>query len=118
MNRELLQILQHSLGVDQYGQGRQYRNHFCAGGDDVEKCEALCRLGFMFRQGPREISGGDPIYWVTDEGKAAMLKESPPPPKLSRSQKRYQAYLRVADCFESFGSYLKDLGRRMKGEEP
>ena len=27
-----LAILQHALGLDQYGHGTFYRNHYCAGG--------------------------------------------------------------------------------------
>jgi len=42
-----LQILQHSLGLDEYGQGEMYRNHFCAGGDDEGTCRALVALGYM-----------------------------------------------------------------------
>ena len=66
MNQEQLHILQHSLGVDQYGQG--------------------------------EI--------VTESGKAAVRCESPKPPKLTRSQKRYREFLNE-DCGASFGEWLK-----------
>ncbi len=41
MTPRQLEILQHALGVDKYGQGDMYRNHFCAGGDD----EAVCNCG-------------------------------------------------------------------------
>ena len=31
MNSSRLSILQHALGVDQYGQGEQYRSHYVTG---------------------------------------------------------------------------------------
>ncbi len=42
-----LHILQHSLGLDQFGEGRQYRNHFAAGpgGQDFADCVALTEMG-------------------------------------------------------------------------
>lgn len=42
-----LQILQHALGVDEFGRGKQYRNHFCAGGADEVICRELVALGYM-----------------------------------------------------------------------
>ena len=42
-----LEILQHALGVDQYGRGEMYRNHFCAGGDDEATCRELVEMGYM-----------------------------------------------------------------------
>ena len=47
MSPEQLQILQHSLGVDQYGQGEMYRNHFCAGDADEPICRELVAMGYM-----------------------------------------------------------------------
>ena len=44
---EQLQILQHSLGLDKYGQGPVFRNHFCAGGSDEETCRSLVEMGYM-----------------------------------------------------------------------
>lgn len=99
-----LEILQHSLGVDQYGQGRMYRNHFCAGGSDETTCQELVQMGYM-----RTFTRSYLPYYnctVTDEGKAAMLDQSPKAPKLTRSQERYRRYLR-ADTGESFREWLK-----------
>lgn len=31
LTSEQLHVLQHALGLDKYGQGEMYRNHFCAG---------------------------------------------------------------------------------------
>lgn len=106
LSPEQLQILQHSMGVDQYGQGQMYRNHFCAGGDDVVTCRELVALGYMREYAPSEITGGDPWFRVESAGIQAMFIDSPKPPKLSRSQKRYRAFLH-ADTGESFGQWLK-----------
>ena len=71
-----LAILQHALGVDRYGQGTTHRNHFCAGGGDETICQELVIMGYMktFERS---------YYLVTEMGKAAMLIESPKPPKLT-----------------------------------
>lgn len=104
MTPEQLQILQHALGVDRYGQGAMYRNYFCAGEGDETICSELVRLGYM-KQFTR-------IYLpyfnctVTAEGKAAMLRESPVAPKLTRAQKRYRAFL-SADTGQSFGEWMR-----------
>jgi len=37
-------------------------------------------------------------------------------PKPSRSKKRYRDYLDVADCFESFGDYLRYLSGKKQEE--
>lgn len=106
MNERLLHILQHSLGVDRYGRGTQYRNHFVAGFDDLENCRELVRLGFMVERPASVLTGGDPVFFVTDAGKRAMRELSPKPPKLTRSQKRYRAWL-DSDSGYSFGEWLK-----------
>ncbi len=103
LSAEQLQILQHSLGVDQYGRGQMYRNHFCAGGTDERVCRELVALGLM-QTFTREFL---PYYncIVTEEGKCAMLAQSPKPPKLTRGQQRYRAFC-DADTGESFGTWL------------
>lgn len=105
MSAEQLHILQHSLGVDKYGQGQMYRNHFCAGGGDEGICRQLITLGYM-RQ--HRTTGVFPDFncSVTEKGKAAMRSESPRPPRLTRGQKRYLQFLN-ADSGESFGEWLK-----------
>ncbi len=105
MTRELLHVLQHSLGVDQFGQGGMYRNHFCAGGKDVDLCRELVTLGFMVERPASELTGGDPLFHVTESGVNVVRNESPPPPKLSRSQKRYRQFLE-ADTGFSFKEWL------------
>lgn len=112
-----LHILQHSLGCDRYGRGTRgwpqedegdgrfghYRNHYVA----YENADllALVAAGFMRCHAPREITGGMPCYSVTRKGLAAMLAQSPRPPKLTRSQQRYQQW-RAEDGSESFKEWL------------
>ncbi len=65
-----LHILCHSLGLDQYGEGKQYRNHFCTGpgSTDFDDCQSLVELGMMTSRPGNEISGGDTIFSVTQKG--------------------------------------------------
>lgn len=109
----ILSILQHALGRNEYGHnpngGPDYRNHFCAGGDDVAVCREAVSQGLMVEHAAREISGGDPIFTVTDAGKAYVAEHSPPEPKLTRGQERYRRWLQVSDCYPDmkFGDWLK-----------
>ena len=117
MTKRQLEILQHSLGVDQYGQGRLYRNHFCAGEGDEATCRELVALGYMQQH---KTTDWLPYYncSVTEAGKAAMLAESPKPPKLTRSQQRYRAYLH-ADMDMTFIEWIKATAERdRRREEP
>jgi hypothetical protein len=100
-----LQILQHALGLDQYGQGPVSRNHFCAGESDEPVCRSLVELGYMETFERAYL----PYYncTVTRAGVEAVQRESPPPPKLTRSQRRYLEFLH-ADSGQSFGEWLKD----------
>lgn len=107
MTSEQLHILQHSIGVDKFGQGRMDRNHFCAGGKDVDLCRSLVVLGFMVERPASELTGGDPLFHVTQAGKNAVGNESPKPPKLTRGQRRYREFL-SADTGRKFGEWLKD----------
>jgi hypothetical protein len=109
-----LEILQHSLGVDQYGQGQMYRNHFCAGGGDEHTCRELVEMGYMATFTRSYL----PYYncTVTEAGKAAMMAESPKPPKLTRSQKRYREFL-DADTGRSFIEWLKDRAEYAKEQK-
>ena len=113
-----LEILQHSLGVDKYGQGPTYRNHFCAGGTDEDRCRELVAMGYMRLWPHADPTTGEtpgyPYYncSVTEAGRAAMIAESPKPPKLTRGQIRYRRFLK-ADTGVSFREWLKwDTGKR------
>ena len=104
MEKELLHILQHSLGVDQYGQGEQYRNHFATGhgGKDFAKCQQLTEMGFMKDLGTRKMLGDMHYFVVTTAGKEAVALESQKPPKISKSKARYKRFLDYGDDFDSF----------------
>lgn len=106
LTNEQLHILQHALGVDQYGQGLMYRNHFCAGADDEPICRSLVAAGLMRVFAPN--ASPLPYYncTVTEAGKQAVREQSPKPPKLTRGQKRYREYL-DADSGMSFMAWLK-----------
>lgn len=105
-----LHILQHALGLDDYGQGNAYRNHFVASPDteDWAICTAHVEAGHMVQHEPRELFGGYDCYCfvVTDAGREYVLEHSPRPPKLTRSQRRYREFLH-ADTGMSFGEWLR-----------
>ena len=109
MEKELLHILQHSLGVDQYGQGDKYRNHFATspGGKDFLTCQRLAEMGFMKDLGTRKLLGDMHLFVVTPEGVGAVAFESPPPPKISRSKARYKRFLKYGDMFDSFLDFCR-----------
>ena len=90
-----LHILQHSLGVGDYGDKPSHRNHFCTGpgSKDYDNCMALVEEGLMTRRAGSEISGGDDIFHVTPAGVDYAALNSPTRPKLSKSKQRYVDYL-------------------------
>lgn len=110
MSTRDLEILQHALGLDQYGRGSPSRNHFAttAGSDSYEQCQALVTRGFMRRFGPDHLFGGSSSYCfvVTEQGRTFVAENSPTPPRLTRSQRRYQRYL-AQDSHLSFGEWLR-----------
>ena len=82
-----------------------YRNHYCAGPSDEPTCRSLVEMGYM-----RVFRPNEPPYYncsVTEAGKEAVRRESPPPPRLTRSQRRYRKFLK-ADTGRNFGEWLKD----------
>lgn len=108
-----LHILQHAIGRDEYGRPRsqtnpEFRNHFVTGegSRDYPHCMALVAAGLMTRRSGSAISGGDDIFYVTDAGRAYVAANSPKPPKLTRSQQRYQNFL-DADCGLTFREWLQ-----------
>jgi hypothetical protein len=119
MNPEQLHILQHSLGCNQYGHSEHrgpdegdgcfgyYRNRFVS--DMTPDLMTLVQLGYMRDYGPLKICGGAHCFSVTVGGIAAMREHSPKPPKLTRSQRRYRYWRKVADAFGdmTFGEWLK-----------
>lgn len=117
---ESLHILQHALGLDDFGVGKggrhpfnTYRNHYVASldGDHGALLMAHVDAGRMIRRGPNELYGGGDSYCfvVTDVGRVYVRDNSPKPPKLTRAQRRYRAWLK-ADCGLSFGEWLQQVG--------
>lgn len=105
LTKEQLHILQHSLGVDEYGRGGQYRNHYVS--DPRPELEELVAFGLMVDRDASALCGeGMHSYHVTPEGKLRMRELSPVPPRLTRSQRRYREFL-AADLGMKFGEYLK-----------
>lgn len=66
-------IMRHTLGVGRGGTG--WRNHFVTGpgSDDYADCEALVAAGLMTKRSAGPLSGGDPVYRVTDAGQDALV---------------------------------------------
>lgn len=102
-----LHILQHSLGLDQYGGGNIYRRHFVTGPGsvDYDNCCALVEGGLMYVRPPSEMTGGDPCFIVTQAGIDFVAKNSPDAPVLSRSQQTYRRFL-AAESSLSFREWL------------
>lgn len=72
MTSEQREIMRHALGL---GRGRApWRNHFVTGpgSTDYPHCEALVAAGLMARHDGSPLSGGDPVYSVTEAGRAAL----------------------------------------------
>ena len=72
MTNEQRDVMRHALGLGRAS--REYRNHFVTGPGttDYPHCEALVAAGLMRRREGNPLSGGDPIYSVTDAGRAAL----------------------------------------------
>lgn len=109
-----LEILQHTLGVDQYGRTPKgftpfTRNYFCAGPRDEPDCRALVAMGFMQQHRATKCF---PYFncSVTPAGIALMKAASPKPPCLTRSQQRYLEFLDSDGCLgETFRDYLRTI---------
>lgn len=117
MTPEHLHILQHSLGLDEYGRGTMYRDHFVTGegSKDHAACVELTALGFMTRRPAVQLFGGDDIFHVTAAGKVAAVENSPAPPKVSRSKQRYSDYLESGYDM-AFGDWLAMKERQRRRE--
>jgi hypothetical protein len=118
LTKQQLQILQHSLGCDQYGLGEKDRNHFVTDEScrDGQVCLSLVAMGLMCNDGPRSLCGGMSVFHVTAEGKTVMRSQSPEPPppeKLSRGKQKYLEFLR-ADCGLTFREYMGFKNKRRK----
>lgn len=76
MKTSKYELMRHALGVTEQWDGRwnkPYRNHFCAGGDHIEIWDGLVSDGLATRREGSAITGGDPVFYVTDAGREAAL---------------------------------------------
>jgi hypothetical protein len=123
MNPKHLEILQHALGADQYGQMPKYgadRNYYGTDPYDLD-CIELVQMGYMVEL-PARSWLPDTMFAVTESGKEAMKLASSKPPKVTRSQKRYQDFLDASDAWNcTFREYLDiirtDWYKDMKGQD-
>jgi hypothetical protein len=119
LREDLLHILQHSLGLDEHGlyKGARegYRNHYCTGPDcdSYAPCRELVEMGLMVEHPPREWLKYS-TFVVTERGREVVAEQSPPAPKLTRSQRRYRRFLRE-DSSLSFREWLRvDAARQVR----
>jgi len=107
-----LELLRHTLGVGEGGNTPSSRNHFVAGegSGDCETCRALVAEGLMREHRSSELTGGDPVFVATAQGKAWTQERRTPPPKLTSGQQRYRDYL-ATDDGRTFGEWLKQQAR-------
>ena len=112
-----LGILQHALGLDEYGRGRVDRNRFVTGpgSEDFDQCVDLVAAGMMLDLGPWIIAGRSHVFAVTEAGRGHAREHSPKPPKLTRSQRRYRDFL-CEDGDLTFGEWLKRDNTRHRNE--
>lgn len=71
------ELMRHALGVQEDCRGRwskPYRNHFVAGGKDADVWCSLAAQGMAkLTNNGNEMTGGDPLFVVTDKGREHAL---------------------------------------------
>lgn len=107
---EELETLRHMLGINDFTRRHMesHRNHYCAGGEDVAKLDAMASRGLVVkRSNGSPLSGGDPVYVATAEGKR-LAHESRRAALLPKKKRIYLAFLRVSDAVPdlTFGRFL------------
>lgn len=106
----ILEVLQHALGVDRFGRGSMYRDHFVAGPghSDFDTCLAATERGLMQRYENKHVIGGN-VFVVTDQGRQFVLARSPKPDRKQKARDRYSRYLDLADVLPdlTFGDFLR-----------
>lgn len=107
----LLSILQHSLGVDKFGRGYQYRNRFVTGEGSVDHptCMAAVEQGLMQRYAGNALTGEMDLFVVTAAGKEFVRVNSPKPDARQRRKDRYSRFLHLSDVMPdlTFGDFLR-----------
>lgn len=103
-------VLHHTLGISDPRQSAPYRNHFVASGGhhDLPAIIRLCDAGLMTEgSGPSFIGDEQRVFYATEIGKAKAIESRPKPPKITRGQKNYRAYL-SSETDESFIEFMKN----------
>jgi len=108
---DLLQILQHSHGLDKFGRGTFYRNHFVTGegSTDHPVCMEAVGLGLMDRHAGNALTGEMDAFTVTEAGRAYIAAHSPKVDRKQRNRDRYSRFLDVLDVLPdlTFGEFLR-----------
>lgn len=111
MSERILSILQHSLGVDKFGRGTQYREHFVTGEGSIDYpiCMEAERLGLMTRHAGNALTGEMDLFLVTDAGRAFVAEHSPRPDRRQKARDRYSRFLDISDVMPdlTFGDFLR-----------
>ena len=109
ITKEEKSILFHTLGLNY--KPISFRNHFVASKNhsDYKTLESLREKGLMeLGKAPSFCPESDILYHVTTKGKEIAISEKKKSiPKLTRSQKRYKAFL-LSDTTESFIEWLQN----------
>lgn len=75
MTPEQIELARHALGLPN-GRRQSYRNHFVAGeghSDYVAWCD-LVEKGFARGRKGNQLTGGDPVFWLTLAGASLALR--------------------------------------------
>ena len=117
IDQQKLHIIQHSLGLDQFGQGTFYRNHFVSdlGCDNYQILLSLVDDGLMTENkhlSGSDLTGGGSCFYVTEKGRLWVIENSPNPPKISKAKERYRRFLEYGECFESFIAFCRHDARK------
>jgi hypothetical protein len=108
--RRQLDVLFHSLGLSESGEGNIHRNHFVTSPDTIDfaPCRELVAMGMMHERPGNALSGGENtlVFCVTPQGLEFAKKNTPKKKPLTRGQQRYRSWLR-ADGGMTFGEWLK-----------
>ena len=99
MDAAILHILQHSLGVDRFGRGPQYRNHFVTGegSTDHPDCMKAVAQGLMERHAGSPLTGEMDLFVVTDAGREFVAIHSDKVDRKQKARDRYSRFLDLSD---------------------
>jgi hypothetical protein len=75
MTPDQIELARHALGLPN-PRRRSYRNHYVVGEGcaDYDRWTEMVAEGNARKRAGSPISGGDPIFWLTQDGATAALK--------------------------------------------